>query len=79
MYKLQHNGIKLEWSHSKKSLNSPFTHIRRSHPAQTFDGNHLLNVFAQQLILMHEKVLNARDIARYLKRGSKNMVYGSNV
>ena len=28
----------------------PVTHIRQSHPAQTFDGSHLLNIFAEQPI-----------------------------
>ena len=29
----------------------PVTHVRRSHPAKTFDGSHPLNVFAEQPIL----------------------------
>ena len=57
----------------------PITHARPSHPAKTFDGCHPLNVFAEQPILNAEKVPHARDIARYLKRGPMNTVYGSNV
>ena len=40
----------------------PVTHIRRSYPSKTFDGSHLLNVFAEQ-----NKISDTRDIARYLK------------
>ena len=44
-----------------------------------FDIGHLLNIVAEKLMLdvwMYE--MYARGIARYLKRGSKNMLYGSN-
>ena len=35
---------------------------------QTFNNSHLLNIFVEKPILMYEKVLDARHIARYLKR-----------
>ena len=55
------------------------THIEQSHPAKTFNCSHPLNVFAEQPILTHEKVPDVRGIARYLKKGPINIVYGSNV
>ena len=64
--------MKIRMMSLQEDIQVPVTHI--SHHL----SSHLLNTFAEQLIL-HEVVLEARDIATYLKRGPKNMVYGSNV
>lgn len=63
--------MKIRMMSLQEDIQVPVTHI--SHHL----SSHLLNTFAEQLIL-HEVVLEARDIATYLKRGPKNMVFGSN-
>ena len=57
----------------------PVTHVGQSHSAKTFNGSHLLNAIAEQPILNAWKASGCQRIAKYLKRGSTNIVYGSNV
>ena len=52
----------------QEGTQAPVTHTIWTHPMQTFNNSHLLNIFVEKPILMYEKVLDARHIARYLKR-----------
>ena len=64
----------------QEGIQVPLTHIGQSHPEKAFNGSHPLKFFLQNSqSKAHEKVPDVRDIARYLKRGPTNIVYGFNV